>query len=62
MAAKCSFLPNPTNGEVGLDPGSQANYTCNGGFVVEGPATRVCQADGQWSGNASTCIPSEFCS
>lgn len=32
-----------------------ATYTCSGGLVVTGSATRACQADGQWSGSAPTC-------
>ena len=62
-AVECSYLPNPANGvvtQMGTSPGSLATYTCNGGFVVVGTATLVCQADGQWSGDAPTCTASEF--
>ena len=35
--------------------GAVARYTCEAGFVLSGPAERVCRADGEWSGMAPTC-------
>jgi hypothetical protein len=32
-----------------------ATYTCSGGLIVTGSATRACQSDGDWSGSAPTC-------
>ncbi|XP_019850127.1 PREDICTED: CUB and sushi domain-containing protein 3-like [Amphimedon queenslandica] len=56
----CGGLLNPLNGRVlltGTDAGSRATYSCNEGFVLQGPQRRVCQANGQWSGRDPTCIP-----
>ena len=61
----CDDLPDPTNGQVELSgdtPGSTAQYTCNSGFVLIGDKTRMCQDDGDWSGEAPVCeckFPSE---
>lgn len=56
----CGPLPNIPNGEVNISPdtqfGSTAQYSCNSGFVLVGKAQRFCQANGQWSGQAPTCI------
>ena len=38
---------------------SVASYSCDQGFGLQGDATRVCQADGTWSGRTPQCI-SEF--
>ena len=54
---ECGVLSNPDNGRVtltGTSFGSQATYSCNSGYELNGPITRVCQADG-WSGNDATC-------
>ena len=34
---------------------SQANYSCSVGYTLNGNTTRVCQADGQWSGSEPIC-------
>ena len=39
----------------GTEFGSQANYSCDEGYVVSGNSSRVCQADGEWSGNDPNC-------
>ena len=39
--------------------GSKAVYVCNGGLVLMGNKTRVCQRDGHWNGSIPQCIPEE---
>ena len=55
----CMVLPDPDNGEVDLSNGttfgSIAVYNCNEGLILLGSDTRVCQADGVWSGDPPTC-------
>eukprot|EP00794_Sanderia_malayensis_P006969 gene6969-7754_t len=35
---------------------STARYFCNPGYTLRGSGNRVCQADGTWSGQATSCI------
>ena len=35
--------------------GSTVTYTCNSGYVISGPATRRCLADGSWSEYKPVC-------
>ena len=60
VALSCPSLSNPGNGQVslssGLVMGSTATYTCNSGFKATFTSTRYCQADGQWSGGAPSCL------
>ncbi len=52
VALECSAtLVAPANGAVSLPrgvTGVEAVYSCNAGFVLNGSATTVCQADGAW--------------
>ena len=57
-AILCASLSSPLNGTVAFDAntiGSQANYSCSESHTLNGTTTRVCQADGQWSGSEPTC-------
>ena len=52
----CGALLDPVNGQVMLSGTvlrSVATYSCNTGYSLVGNSTRVCQADGMWSGSAS---------
>ena len=58
LAVSCSDLPSPDNGQVvlsGTTFTSTATYSCNTGSILVGSSTRLCQADGMWSGEAPTC-------
>ena len=57
----CGALVDPTNGRVllssGTTYGSEARYSCiSRMFRLEGPATRSCQLDGQWSATQPQCV------
>ena len=57
-AIPCGNLSSPTNGQVSVEGntlGSQANYSCSEGYVLNGNNIRMCQGDGQWSGSEPRC-------
>ena len=57
----CGTLTDPVSGQVshptGTTFGQTAIYRCDTGYILLGDssATRTCQANGVWSGNAPTC-------
>ena len=58
----CGSLADPRNGDVDFSSttfNSKATYSCDKGYVLVGQELRVCQANGDWSGEAPTCR-SEF--
>ena len=58
IVADCGALSNPANGQVntsGTTFGQTATYSCNTGYNLVGDSTRMCQANGDWSGSAPTC-------
>ena len=64
IAVSCGNLSNPVDGEVRADGntfGSQANYSCSEGYVLNGNSTRMCQSDGQWSGSEPRCEGQDCC-
>lgn len=61
---RCPVLSAPTNGLVfasSRTPDSQASYSCNSGYVLQGSATRVCLDGGVWSGQAPQCVGKAVC-
>ena len=57
-AVQCGNLSSPVNGQVNVEGnafGSQANYSCSEGYVLNGNSTHMCQSDGQWSGSEPLC-------
>ncbi|XP_076368677.1 protein lev-9-like [Tachypleus tridentatus] len=65
LEVTCRRLDEVQNGRVRMTglrrnrpvQGSYAFYSCEGGYVLHGNATRVCQEDGLWSGGDSSCYP-----
>lgn len=54
----CGSLEPPDFGTIeltGTTFGSFATYSCQQGYVLIGSPTRVCQANGEWSGSAPIC-------
>ena len=54
----CPSLPDPPNGIVsvtGFSVGGVATYICNEGFELVGSEVRMCQGDGEWSGEEPQC-------
>ncbi|XP_064476715.1 sushi, von Willebrand factor type A, EGF and pentraxin domain-containing protein 1-like [Ornithodoros turicata] len=55
----CSNLTAPENGSVTFTTtavGAVATYTCDEGYVLQGPATRKCSSSGEWLYSAPICI------
>ena len=60
IVVDCGNLTDPANGQVthtsGTTFGQTATYSCNTGYNLVGDSTRTCQAAGEWSGSAPTCV------
>ena len=56
----CGSLTDPANGQVdhtaGTSLGQTATYSCDTSYNLVGDSTRNCQATGNWSGSAPTCL------
>ena len=60
----CRTPTTPTNGHVTYiltTFTSIATYSCGNGYVLSGPNSRFCQADGTWSGSEPTCANASTC-
>ena len=59
VVVDCNSLANPGNGTVSATTttfGSVASYSCSGSrYLLVGNATRMCQANGEWSGGVPAC-------
>ena len=54
----CGVPASPADGNVhspSTTYGSEASYSCNTGYNMNGAATRTCQAGGTWNGSVPTC-------
>ena len=57
-AINCGSPSEPDNGAVTFTSTtfqSQATFTCDSGYSLEGSSSRTCQSDGTWSGQAPVC-------
>ena len=58
--AGCGNLTVPEFGELsllsGTNVGSEALYNCTEGFELIESRTRVCQQNGEWSGDEPICL------
>jgi len=60
---QCLPLTNPNNGMITCSLGDDmihsyedtCSFTCNTGYELTGSDTRICQSDGNWSGNMTMC-------
>ncbi|XP_008324072.1 sushi domain-containing protein 2 [Cynoglossus semilaevis] len=55
----CGWLSPPENGKkVGTTylQGAKVQLSCSDGFTLEGSSERVCQEDGRWSGEETSCV------
>lgn len=59
IAVDCGPLEQPRNGHVDFiltTYQSLANYSCNNGYKIQNISSRMCQADGNWSGTEPVCF------
>lgn len=62
LGTSCPNLAAPANGGINVISnkiGGVAVYGCKIGFVLNGNKKRVCQSNGQWSGQSPTCQGTE---
>ncbi|XP_070596429.1 beta-2-glycoprotein 1 [Erythrolamprus reginae] len=60
LPRKCTYPGPLNNGEIDiidLNYLSVINFSCNTGFVLQGPESSQCQADGSWSASLPECQP-----
>lgn len=59
LAPDCGELADPQNGHVntsfGTKHGDVAFYTCDGGYELTGPASRLCLSNATWEGYPPSC-------
>ena len=64
IVVECGDLIDPPNGVVSLFPGtifgSEASYSCDTGYTLNGCPTRMCQASGNWSNSVPECISKQI--
>ncbi|XP_070845519.1 sushi domain-containing protein 2-like [Chaetodon trifascialis] len=54
----CGWLQPPNNGKkegTRYLQGAKVRLSCNDGYILKGSAERVCQEDGKWSGEDTSC-------
>ncbi|XP_005993601.1 fibulin-7 [Latimeria chalumnae] len=61
----CPLVDAPVNGRkfgTKLFVDHEVHFTCNSGFLLIGPSTRVCQENGSWTGDNPVCKDISECS
>ncbi|XP_041826289.1 sushi domain-containing protein 2-like isoform X2 [Melanotaenia boesemani] len=60
----CGRLPPPTNGKkhgTTYLHGAKVRLSCDEGYILKGSEERICQRNGQWSGEDTSCfVPSKL--
>ena len=59
----CGPLSDLLNGSVDINQTvfeSIVRYTCDTGYVLDGADTRICQANGIWSGTEPSCASKTY--
>ena len=59
IAIRCPRLTAPANGRVSAPlrtVNSEATYSCNEGYRLDGASTRICQSNSEWSGQEPVCV------
>ena len=60
-AMPCPVLSAPTNGSISCPKGQVTNetctYSCDLGYYLDGPGTRLCLNSTVWIGEESYCLP-----
>ena len=64
-AVDCGPLSDPLKGSVHIYNNqtvfeSIVTYTCDTGYVLDGADTRICQANGMWSGTEPSCASKTY--
>ncbi|XP_068609118.1 sushi domain-containing protein 2 [Brachionichthys hirsutus] len=57
----CGWISPPFNGKkegTTYLQGAKVQFSCHDGYTLKGPEARVCQENGQWSGEDTSCIVS----
>ncbi|XP_034048817.1 sushi domain-containing protein 2 isoform X2 [Thalassophryne amazonica] len=55
----CGWLSPPTNGKkegTTYLQGAKVQFSCNHGYSLKGSTERICQENGQWSGDVTNCV------
>uniref|UniRef100_A0A3Q3JPF9 Sushi domain containing 2 n=1 Tax=Monopterus albus TaxID=43700 RepID=A0A3Q3JPF9_MONAL len=58
----CGWLPPPSNGKkegTTYLQGAKVRFSCEDGYALKGSADRICQKNGQWSGEETSCVVSK---
>ena len=63
LAVNCGHPGIPRHGNIsesGFTYEKVVSFSCHRYYELRGDSTRQCQADGKWSGEQPTCVPSKY--